>query len=75
MSKYFKDVQRLAQDIAQQLNMPFGKVFFEECYTLERNYECVISENMLELLLNVRDRLEKVGPEEPKENPDQLTLF
>lgn len=75
MSKHFKDIQRLAQDIAQEVGMPFGNTFFEECFTIERTFECVKSEPMLELLLRVRDKLEKIEPEKPKENPDQLTLF
>ena len=75
MSKHFKDVQRLSEDLAKLVGMPIGSTFFKPEYTIERTFECVQSEQMLELLLRIRDVLEKIGPVAPKENPDQLTLF
>lgn len=75
MSKHFKDIQRISQDVAQLVGMPIGNTFFEEVYTIERTYQCVKSEEMLELLLRVKDALEDVGEKKTKENPDQLTLF
>jgi len=75
MSKHFKDVQRLSEDLAKLVGMPIGSTFFETGYTIERTFECVKSKQMLELLLRIRDVLEKIGPVSPKENPDQLTLF
>jgi len=75
MSKHFKDVQRLSEDLAKLVGMPIGSTFFENAYTIQHTFECVKSDQMLELLLRIRDVLERVGPVAPKENPDQLTLF
>lgn len=75
MSNHFKDVQRISQDVAQLVGMPIGKTFFEEAFTIERTYQCVKSEEMLELLLRVRDIIESTDKPKSKENSDQLTLF
>jgi hypothetical protein len=75
MSRYFKDIQRLSQDVAQLVGMPGNKTFFEESFTIERTYQCVKSEEMLEFLLRVRDVIESIDKPRPRENPDQLTLF
>lgn len=75
MSKHFKDVERLAGDLAQMVGMPFGESFFRAEYTIERTFECVKSEKLLELFVRLRDALEGMEIKEKKENPDQLTLF
>lgn len=75
MSKHFKDVERLAGDLAQMVGMSAGNSFFEAEYTIERTFECVKSEKLLELFIRLRDALENMEVKETKENPDQLTLF